>query len=81
MATTAADATTGTAEPSEVGVGDADAVLESGAQRPAVSEEQAACLEIPQGVVGRSVWTPSPKGAPLAVEEEDEVEEIEHEGS
>ena len=63
-------------------------MLESGVQRPAASEEQAACLEMPRGMVGRFVWPPSPQAAPLstqgallAVEEEDEVEEIEHEGS
>jgi len=36
---------------------------------------------MPQGVVGRSVRPPSPQGAPPAVEEEDEVNEIEREGS
>ena len=43
--------------------------------------EQAVRPEMPQGVVGRSVWPPSPQGAPPAMEEEDEVEEIEREGS
>ena len=44
-------------------------------------EEQAAYPEMPQGMVGRSVRPPSPQGAPPAMEEEDEVEEIEREGS
>jgi len=44
-------------------------------------EEQAACPETSHGVVGRSVWPPSPHGAPLAMEEEDKVKEIEREGS
>ena len=60
---------------------EAGAVLKSGVQRPTVSEKQAAHPEMPYGVVGRSVRPPSPKGAAPAVEEEDEVKEIEHEGS
>ena len=65
----------------EAGAGAIDVVPESGAQMPASSEEQTARPEMPQGAVGRSVRPPSPQGAPPAVEEEDEVEEIEREGS
>ena len=57
------------------------AMPESGAQRPAASEEQTAHLEMPQGVVGRFVRPPSPQGVPPAMEEEDRVEEIERGGS
>ena len=46
-----------------------------------MSEEQTTRPEMPQGVVDCSVRPPSPQGAPLAMEEEDVVEEIEHEGS
>ena len=38
-------------------------------------------LERPRGEVGRFVQPPSTQGAPPAVEEEDEVKDIEHEGS
>ena len=46
-----------------------------------VSEEQATLPKMSEGVVGRTMRPPSPQVAPLAVEEEDEVEEIEHEES
>ncbi|XP_066324477.1 uncharacterized protein [Miscanthus floridulus] len=68
-------------ESSAAGAGAADVMPESGAQRPAASEEQAARPEMPQGMVGRSMRPPSPQGVPSAVEEEDKVEEIEREGS
>ena len=74
-------ATVRAAKSLEAGAGAIDVVPESGAQMPASSEEQTARPEMPQGAVGRSVRPPSPQGAPPAVEEEDEVEEIEHEGS
>ena len=66
---------------SKVEAGATDVVPESGVQGSAASEEQAAHPEMLQGVVGRSVRPPNPQGAPLALEEEDEVEEIEREGS
>ena len=53
LATTVADVTetpgamAGTTEPSEVGARAVDIVLESGAQRPAASEEQVVCPEMP----------------------------------
>ena len=43
--------------------------------------EQAMCLEMPQGMVNRYVWPPSPQAAPSTMEEEDKVEEIECEES
>ena len=46
-----------------------------------VSEEQATLPKMSEGVVGRTMRPPSPQVAPLAMEEEDEVEEIEHEES
>ena len=64
LATTVGDlaetpgATVRMAESSEVGA--TDVVSESEAQRPAASEEQSTCPEMPQGVVERSVWPPSP---------------------
>ena len=67
MATTAADATempgatARVAESSKVEVGAADVVPESMAQKLAVSEEQAARPEMPQGMVGRSMQPPSPR--------------------
>ena len=74
-------ATTRAAESSEARAGATDVVPESRAQRPAASEEQATRPEMPQGVVGRCMRPPSPQVAPPAVEEEDEVEEIEREES
>ena len=74
-------ATTRDAESSKVEAGADDVMPEYGVQRLAVSEEQAAHPEMPQGEVGCSVRPPGPQGAPLVVEEENEVEEIEHEGS
>ena len=71
----------GATESSEVGAGATDVMPESGAQRPAASEEQAARLKMPRGVVGCFVQPPSPQGVPPALEEEDEVEEIEREES
>ena len=68
-------------ESSEVGVGATDVMLESRAQRPIASAEQMVCPEMPQGMVGRPIGPLSPQGAPPAVEEEDEVEQIEREGS
>ena len=58
-----------------------EAMPESGAQGPTASEEQATHPEMPQGVVDRFMRPPSSQGAPPAVEEEDEVEEIEREES
>ena len=83
MATTTGDstetpgATTKAAESSRAEAGAVDVVPKSGAQRPAVSKEQATCPETPQGMVGRFVRPSSPQGAPPAMEEEDVVEEIE----
>ena len=74
-------ATARAAKSLEAGAGAIDVVPESGEQMPASSEEQTARPEMPQGAVGRSVRPPSPQGAPPAVEEEDEVEEIEREES
>ena len=54
---------------------------ESRAQRSLASEEQAAGPEMLQGVVGRCVRPSSAQAVPPAMEEEDEVEEIELEES
>ena len=87
MATTVGDSTemqgaaVRAAESSKAEAKTIRAVLESREQRPATSEEQATHPEMPQDMVGRSVRPPSPHGAPPAVEEEDEVEKIEREGS
>ena len=54
-----------------------DSTLESGVEEPVVPEEQRSLPETSEGVVGHAVWPLSP----LATEEEDEVEEIEHEES
>ena len=48
------------AESSKAEAKAARAMLESGAQRLAALEEQAARPKIPQGVVGHSVWPLSP---------------------
>ena len=48
------------AKSSEVGAGAVDDVLKSRTQRPEALEEQAARPEMSQGMVGRSVWPPSP---------------------
>ena len=61
--------------------GATDVVPKSGARRSAVSKEQAAHPEMPQGVVSRSMRPSSPQGVPPAVEGEDGVEEIERGGS
>jgi len=66
---------------SEADAGVADATLESSVGKPVGPEEQAALPETSKGVVGRTVRPPSPQVVPLAMEEEDKVEEIEHEES
>ena len=58
-----------------------NAVLESRAEKPTVSEEQTACPETLKGVVGHAVRLRSPLVVPPSTEEEDEVEEIEREVS
>ena len=45
---------------SKVDAGVADAVPESGAEKPVVPEEQATLPETSKGVVGRAVRPPSP---------------------
>ena len=87
MTTTTADAmetpgaTVGATESSEMGAGAANVMLESRAGRLVVPEKKAVLLETSEGVVERTVRPPSPQVAPPAVEEEDEVEEIECEES
>ena len=54
---------------------------DGGVHRPAATEEQATCLEMLQGMEGRCVRPLSPQAAPPAMEEEDEVKEIECEES
>ena len=56
-------------------------MLEYGAEKPVVLEEQAALPKTSEGMVGHAVRPPSPQVAPPAAEEEDEVEEIEREES
>jgi len=51
----------GAIESSEVGAGAIDVLLESRAQRPAASKEQAACLEMPRGMVDCFVWPLRPR--------------------
>ena len=65
----------------EAGAGAAGVMPGPKAKRPVAPEEQAACPEMSQGVVGRCVRSSSPQGAPPAAEEEDEVEEIERKES
>ena len=66
LATTVVDATemprttARAAKSSEAIAGAADVMPKSETHRLAASEEQAACPEMSQGVVGRSVWPPSP---------------------
>ena len=59
----------------------ADAMAEPRVGRPVELEEQATHPEMTEGMVRRTVWPLSPQVVPLAAEEEDEVEEIEHEES
>ena len=66
---------------SEADAGVAGAVPESLAGKLVVPEEQTALPKASKGMVGHTVWPPSPLVVPLAMEEEDEVEEIEHEES
>ena len=61
--------------------GVADAMLESGAEKPMVPEELTALPEASEGMVGHAVHPPSPLVVPPATEEEDKVEEIEREES
>ena len=56
------------------------AVPKSAVDKTMVPEEQTMLLESSEGVVGHTVWPPSPMVVPPAMEE-DEVEEIEHEES
>ena len=65
----------------EAEAGVADVMPKSRAERLVVPEEQAALPKTSEGVVGHAVWPPSSQVAPLAAEEEDEVEEIEREES
>jgi len=44
----------------EVDAGVADAVLESGVEKPVVLEDQAALPKTLEGMVGHAVWPPSP---------------------
>ena len=74
-------ATAETVGSSTMNAGDAGAMPESGAARPMQLEEPAMLPETSEGVVGRVVRLPSPQVAPPAMEEEDEVEEIEREES
>ena len=78
MATPEATATA--ARSSEAEARAAESMPESRAERPMVSEEQAALSETSEGMVGCVVWPLSPQVVPPAVEE-DEVEEIEREES
>jgi len=66
---------------SKADAGVANAMPESGAEKSVEPEEQAACPKTSEGVVGHAVRPPSPLVVPPVVEEEDEVEEIEHEES
>ena len=66
---------------SEADAGVAVVTLESRAEKPVVPEEPTALPEASGGVVGHAVRPPSPLVVPPAVEEEDEVEEIEREES
>ena len=42
-------------------------------------KDQIAPLEASEGMVGPTIQPPSPQAVPLAIAEDDEVEEIEHE--
>jgi len=66
---------------SAMNAGDAGATPESKAARLVAPKEQATPPRALQGVVGHAVRPPSPLVVPPAVEEEDEVEEIEREES
>ena len=57
----------------------ADARPAFGAEKPAVLEEQTALSKASEGMVGHAIQPLSPQVVPLAMAEEDEVEEIQHE--
>ena len=75
------EATAGAIGSLEADAGVVDAALESGADKPVEPKEQVALPEMSKGVVGCAMQPPRPQVAPLATEEEDEVEEIEREES
>ena len=74
-------ATAETAGSSAVNAGDASATPESRAAKPVAPKEQMARPETSQGVVEPAVRPRRPPMVPLAMAEEDEVEEIEREES
>ena len=69
-------ATAGTVGSSGAEAGVAGDALESRAAKPVVAEEQTAPPEASPGMVGPTVRPRSPPVVPLAMAEEDEVEEI-----
>jgi len=79
--TTMPKATVETAWSSVANAGDASAMPESRAAKPVVLEEQLVPPKASQSMVGLAVRPWSPLVVPLAVVEEDEVEEIEREES
>jgi hypothetical protein len=76
---TAPSAIAGATEPFGVEAIVTNVVLESGAENLVVPKEQTTLLEALRGMVKPAIRPPSPQVVPLAVAEEDEVEEIERE--
>ena len=74
-------ATMGAAGPWKAEAGVADTTPESRSEKPIVPEEKSVLPKASEGVVGHAVRPPSPLVVPPAMEEEDEVEEIEREES
>jgi len=75
------EAMVGTARSSGAEAGVIGVALESEAEKPAMLEEQTVLPKAFEGVVGHAVRPQSSLWVPPAMEEEDEVEEIEHEES
>ena len=73
----APEATTGTARSWGADAGVTGVMPKSGAEKPAVLEEQTALSKASEGMVGHAIQPLSPQVVPLAMAEEDEVEEIE----
>ena len=55
------------------------AMAESGAENLAVPREQTILPDASEGMVGPTIQPPSPQVVPLALADDDEVEEIERE--
>ena len=75
------EAMVGTARSSGAEAGVIGVALESEAEKPAMLEEQTVLPKAFEGVVGHAVRPQSSLWVPPAMEEEDEVEEIEREES